>query len=70
MDPSPYGRYALCYTILGLMNRTKWLYLAVIGFIIANLTVLNPTPITIGLVIGLVVYNATYAFFLKYLNND
>ena len=52
------------------MSRSKWLYLAVIGFIIANLTVLNPTPITIGLVIGLVVYNATYAFFLKYLNND
>ena len=52
------------------MNRTKWLYLAVIGFIIANLTFINPTPITIGLVIGLVVYNATYAFFLKYLNHD
>ena len=52
------------------MSKTTWLYLAVTGFIILNLTYISPTPVTIGLVIGILVYNATYAFFMKYLNHD
>ena len=52
------------------MSKTTWLYLAVIGFVLINLTVASPTPVTIGLVIGLLVYNVTYSFFMKYLNHD
>ena len=52
------------------MPKTTWLDLAVIGFVILNLTYISPTLVTVGLIIGLVVYNVTYSFFMKYLNHD